>query len=68
MNSAGGWDKMVVDREAEIPADMYNTGMIVVHTQNQCDCFESPKNTQVVRAPRLNQTDAGDAVNDGGWK
>jgi len=53
--------------EYTMPAYMFNTGMIVVQTQNQANCFESPKNNQVVRAPRPNQMDAGDCLNDGGW-
>ncbi len=53
--------------ETLMPAIMFNTGMIVCQTPNQCMCFESPKSPQVVRAPNLNQMDVGDSLNDGGW-
>ncbi len=54
--------------EYTMPAFMFNTGMLVCQTPNQCAVFESPKNTQVVRAPNYNQMDAGDCLNDGGWQ
>jgi len=65
MHYAGGGDK-----EVEMPAMMFNTGMIICQTQNQCNLFESPKNTQVMRSPamELTQLDVGDSSNFGGWQ
>ncbi len=68
MKYVGGWGgDPATDLELQMPAVMFNTGMLVVQTPNQCNCFEGPKAPQVVRSPRFNQMYAGDAVNDGGW-
>ena len=70
MDYAGGYGGDVGNKEVEMPAMMFNTGMLICQTQNQCDLFETPKNTQVMRAPNFepNQLDAGDSLNFGGWQ
>lgn len=64
----GGWGGDPLNSEEYTkPAFMFNTGMIVIQTQNQSNVFETPKNTQVVHTPNFNHVDAGNARNDGGW-
>ena len=65
VNGTGG--DQIAQEEYHFPALIFNTGMIICQTQNQCSLFESPKNAQVVRVPRPNQMDVGDSLNDGGW-
>lgn len=35
--------------EADFPAIMFSDGSMIVHTQNQANCFECPKAPYVVR-------------------
>lgn len=65
----GGWPMnpdLLVDADIQLPAQMLSDGSMIVHTPNQCDCFESPKSPQVIRSAFLTMDldiSVGDSLN-----